>query len=123
MDRSLRAVVTNETGTVLVDKSKTGGTGNVGELWAISEALTYCKAAGIRHVEIRSDSRIALSWLYKRHMKSTHLAEVKELLQQIKVVRRDVAMDTTWIPREENLAGQVIENSQKQARLGRSKSG
>lgn len=122
-DRIMRCVVVDEAATVLVDKTQKDGTSNLAELWAILEALRYCKSAGIRHVEIRSDSRIALGWLYKRQMKSTHLAEVKVLLHEINVARLEVAMGTTWIPRAENLAGHVIEDSQKQARLRRSDSG
>lgn len=110
MKRLMRAVVTDETGIMLVDKTLKGGTNNVAELWAITEALLFAKSCGIREIELYTDSKNSLAWVEGRGGKEVReRPDVKTLLVAIAKLRRHVKMTTTWVPREKSKAGIYIE--------------
>lgn len=48
-----------------------GGTNNLGEFLALVHGLAYLKKLGNDHSALYSDSRTALSWLRKKHVKTT----------------------------------------------------
>ena len=61
--RDMYIIVTDEVGSVLVEKIKTSGSNNIAELWAIEEALLYANSCGVLDLDLYSDSKTALSWL------------------------------------------------------------
>jgi ribonuclease HI len=114
--RIMRIVVTDENGTVLVDKTKTGGSSNVAELWAVTEALLYVKNCEIpanqKIAEIFMDSQNNFAWLNGRvGHKINDKKAVSHLLTAVNRLREKVKLKLTWIPREENLAGIYLEQN------------
>src|SRR5260370_14436955 len=61
--RNMIAAVTDEHGTILIDKHQEGGSNNIAELLAVKEALEWCVAKKICDVEIRTDSTNNLAWV------------------------------------------------------------
>ncbi len=108
--RMMTVVVTDENSNVLVEKHLKGGSNNIGELWAVAEAILYAKAKGIKEIEIYTDSQNNLRWLEGRVGEGVNNRKaVMNLLLAINKTRPHVAMSATWIPREQNLAGQYLE--------------
>ena len=105
------AVVTDQSGVVLRDESRDGGgSNNIAELWAVYLALDWCVHHHIPDVLIYTDSQNNLSWVNGRLGKHLNNRRAVEALQQIIRKRRQrVTTMLKWIPREENLAGHVIE--------------
>lgn len=109
--RRMVAVVTDETGRVVFDGERVGGSNNIAELWAVAEALTLAKADGTREVEVRTDSKNNLAWVLGRRLgKNLNDRDaVVALKARVEILRRDVAVTLTWVPRDQNLAGHYIE--------------
>lgn len=106
------AVATDDKGKVLVEKIQEGGSNNIAELLAVKEALMWCSVRGIKKVEIRTDSRNNLAWVYGKKVgkKINDREMVLNLKTIILALNKSVNFSLTWIPREYNLAGQYIEN-------------
>ena len=114
-DRKMRIVVTDETGVVLLEKFKTGGSSNVAELWAIAEALVLMQNCNLNEIiEIHTDSKVAIAWSHGRigtvdDPKSVHNLNVAILNVAITNVCEGRRVSIKWIPRAKNLAGIYIE--------------
>ena len=109
--RKMVAVVSDEHGTVLIDKHVEGGSNNIAELLAVKEALSWCIANKIGDVEIRTDSRNNLSWVLGKKVgkKINDRNAVIVLKTSIDACRSQLSLFLRWIPREQNLAGHYIE--------------
>ena len=109
--RKMVAVVSDEHGTVLIDRHVRGGSNNIAELLAVKEALLWCIANKIGDVEIRTDSRNNLSWVLGKKVgkKINDRNAVIELKTSIDACRSQLSLFLGWIPREQNLAGHYIE--------------
>lgn len=115
--RIMTVAVTDESGTVLVEKSRYGGSNNIAELWAICEAMIFAKSCNIQEVDVYTDSLNSIRWMKKGkpNPKVNDPQAVENLLRAIKNLQRHVKLSVTWIPREKNQAGIYME-------FGRSKS-
>ena len=110
--RQMRIVVADETGVVHVEKTMKGGSNNIGELWAVAEALLFARTTGIADLDIYTDSRNNLAWIEGRVGNTLNDRQsVMNLLQAINNLRRHVKMTITWIPRKHNVAGLYIEQT------------
>jgi ribonuclease HI len=110
--RKMVAVVSNEQGHVLIDRHQEGGSNNIAEFLAVKEALLWCVANKIGDVEIRTDSRNNLAWVLGRKVgkKLNDRDAVLDLKAAIDACRSKVNLTLTWIPREQNPAGQYMEH-------------
>ena len=114
--RVMRIVVTDENGTVLVDKTKTGGSNNVAELWAVTEALLYVNNCDIpadqKVADVFMDSTNNLAWIEGRVGKNINdKTAVSHLLTAVYRFRKEVRLTLTWIPRKKNIAGIYMERN------------
>jgi ribonuclease HI len=112
--RLMRAVVTDESGVVLVGKNIMGGSNNIAELWAVQEALRFAQSRGIDKLELFTDSKNTLAWVAGRigrnNKKQINDKErVLEMYRSIQNLTTEVQMTIAWVPRAENLAGVFIE--------------
>jgi ribonuclease HI len=81
-------------------------TNNVGEYRAVIWALTKAKICRWKDVEILTDSQLVVeqvngAWMCRK-------AHLKPLLQQVRELLGQTVATLRWVPREENLAGQVL---------------
>jgi ribonuclease HI len=113
-DRTMKIVVTDETGAVLVEKTKMGGSSHFAELWAVAEAMLWAKESQIAELEVLTDSSNNLGWLNVHVGKKLNdRIAVMNLLTAIESLKKYpatgtgayVTMSVSWVPREENLAG------------------
>jgi len=114
--RVMRIVVTDEDGTVLVDKTKTGGSNNVAELWAVTEALLYVKNCEIpanqKIADVFTDSTNTLAWIDGRVGDNINDKKaVSHLLIAVNRLREKAKLRVTWIPRKKNVAGIFMERN------------
>ena len=114
--RVMRIVVTDENGTVLVNKIKTGGSNNVAELWAVTEALLYVKncelPANQKIADVFTDSTNTLAWIDGRVGDNINDKKaVSHLLTAVYRLREKVNLTVTWIPRKKNVAGIFMERN------------
>jgi ribonuclease HI len=111
--RRMVAVVTDDTGVVLSERRETGGSNNIAELMAVHDALVWATSQYQHDVEARTDSRNNLSWVNgKKVGKSVNdRATVLDLRVRIATLRQRVCLTLTWVPRDENKAGQYIEGT------------
>jgi len=102
--------VTEANGTVVVEGSESGGSNNIAELIAVREALKWAKSQGWLEADIRTDSRNNLSWAKGSTpgKKINDRARVLEIQREIKAL--DFPFSLTWVPREDNIAGQHLES-------------
>jgi ribonuclease HI len=109
--RRMVAVVSDEHGTVLIDKRVEGGSNNIAELLAVNEALLWCVANKIGDVEIRTDSTNNLSWVRNKEVgkQINDRNAVIELKTSIDACQSQLSLSLKWIPRAQNLAGHYIE--------------
>ena len=105
------AVVTDDMGSVLVEKTEEGGSNNIAELLAVKEALMWCVARGVKEAKIVTDSRNNLSWIMGKRVgkKINDRSKVVYLKSAIEALRQSVDLDLVWRPREGNKAGEYIE--------------
>lgn len=109
--RQMIAVVTDYGGNVIVETNESGGSNNIAELIAVKEALRWCSMHKIPEVEIITDSKNTISWVwgYKVGKKLNDRNRVLKLKDEINDLLRDIKLTLTWRPREENWAGIYIE--------------
>ncbi len=109
--RNMIAAVTDEHGTILIDKHQEGGSNNIAELLAVKEALEWCVAKKICDVEIRTDSTNNLAWVLGKKVgkKINDRDAVLALKTSIDACRSRLNLSLKWIPREQNLAGHYVE--------------
>jgi ribonuclease HI len=109
--RNMIAAVTDEHGTILIDRHQEGGSNNIAELLAIKEALEWCVANKIGDVEIRTDSTNNLAWVLGKKVgkKINDRDAVLALKTSIDACRSQLNLSLKWIPREHNLAGHYVE--------------
>jgi ribonuclease HI len=109
--RKMIAAVSDEQGTILIDKHEEGGSNNIAELLAVKEALVWCVANKIGDVEIRTDSTNNLAWVLGKKVgkKINDRDAVLALKTSIDACRSQLILSLKWIPREQNLAGQYVE--------------
>lgn len=110
--RTMVSVVTRKNGKVVVEKNSTGGSNNIAELLAVEEALRWCAINNIWDVEIRTDSRNNLAWVYGKKVgnKINDRERVLQIKERINTLRKDVMVNLVWVPRDANSAGHYIEN-------------
>ena len=110
--RLMIAVVTDENGTVLIEKTEQSGSNNIAEIWACYEALLWCKENKIDGVLLLTDSKNAKTWIdggqCSKHVNDPE--KTQDLIDKICQLRSEFHFGLAWIPREQNLAGQYIEN-------------
>jgi ribonuclease HI len=113
--RRMCFVVTDEWGGVLVERlDLKGGSNNIAELMAVEAALEWCEGHGISSVEIVTDSQNTIAWATKRKP-GKHLNDktrVLGIMGRIATLQQSVHFEMTWVPREQNIAGHVIEAAQ-----------
>jgi len=109
--RTMIAAVTDERGTILIDRHQEGGSNNIAELLAVKEALEWCVAKKIGDVEIRTDSTNNLAWVLGKKVgkKINDRDAVLALKTSIDACRSRLNLSLKWIPREQNLAGHYVE--------------
>jgi len=109
--RTMIAAVTDERGTILIDRHQEGGSNNIAELLAVKEALEWCVAKKICDVEIRTDSTNNLAWVLGKKVgkKINDRDAVLALKTSIDACRSRLNLSLKWIPREQNLAGHYVE--------------
>lgn len=115
--RRMVAVVTDHEGLVLRKMSSNGGSNNIAELWAVKLALDVAAERGETYVEVRTDSRNNLSWAIGRASYVGKGVNDRALVLRIKAEidrlrERVPGMNLVWVPREANLAGHYIEQTQ-----------
>jgi ribonuclease HI len=104
--REMRAVVTSESGQVLMETSEPGGSNNIAELMAVRDALVWANENGHTEITIRTDSRNNLAWVKGRIGDGiSDRSRVTALYREIVELRDEIEMSISWVPREENLAG------------------
>ena len=98
-DRTMVIVVTDDTGAVLVEKTKVGGSSNIAELWGVAEAMLWAKESQVAEIEVFTDSRNNLAWLKGNVGKKLNDRNaVMDLLTAIENLKRCVNMSVSWIP-------------------------
>ncbi len=109
--RKMIAAVSDEHGTILIDKHQEGGSNNIAELLAVKEALEWCVANKIGDVEIRTDSTNNLAWVLGKKVgkKINDRDAVLALKTSIDACRSQLNLFLKWIPRKHNLAGHYVE--------------
>jgi ribonuclease HI len=111
--RTMRHVVLKADGTIVSLQTTPGGSNNCAELLAVHDALAYCVNAHIGRVEIRTDSRNNLAWVYGSRISPTinDTQLVRSIRARIDALRTRVAMRLVWVPREKNIAGHFLEHA------------
>ncbi len=112
--RMMRAVVTDEHGTVLVDKARSGGSNNIAELWAVAEAFGWAKANGVGELELFTDSQNNFAWVEGRFGSKLNDRDAADFLYQIIKKFREkhgIKLEMKRVPREQNVAGIFIEQT------------
>lgn len=90
----MKIVVTDETGIVLLEKSKKGGSNNIAELWAVAETMLFARSCGIPEVHIYTDSKNTKAWLQGRIGKKLNdRVSVETLLTCIQNVAGTIPFD------------------------------
>jgi len=115
--RRMVAVVTDDQGTVLHEYQQAGGSNNIAEFMALRDALVWARlhCADAQPVEIRTDSRNNLAWVASRKLgkklndRATVETLQREIRESVRWLEQFVTVALTWVPRDENLAGHVIE--------------
>ncbi len=110
--RKMVSVVTDSYGGLLKERIETGGSNNIAELLAVYDALEWCHAHKVLAVEVMTDSRNNLSWVFGKKV-GKHINDrerVLSLKRDIELLRQTIALTLTWLPRDENLAGHYIES-------------
>jgi len=110
--RQMVAVVTDENGSILVEKTQEGGSNNVAELLAVKEALAWAVAHKHDEIEIRTDSTNNLAWVLGTRVgeKINDRDAVLALKSSIDSLKSVVKCKLVLIPRSQNKAGHYIEN-------------
>lgn len=109
--RRMVSVVAAEDGLLLSEQSEPGGSNNIAELMAVRDALKWAYSHGIAAVEIRTDSRNNLSWVLGKKI-GKHIndrAAVLRLRAEIDAFRAHINLLLTWVSRDDNRAGHIIE--------------
>src|SRR4051812_5566388 len=97
--RIMKAVVTDETGIVVVEKILKGKSNNIAELWALAEALVFASQCAMPEVQIYTDSRNNLAWVAGRiGNKLNDRQAVLALHQFMSTLRSNLPTTITWIP-------------------------
>ncbi|MDI6820919.1 MAG: ribonuclease H-like domain-containing protein [Patescibacteria group bacterium] len=109
--RKMVMVVTDESGNVLVEKTQEEGSNNIAELLAIKEALMWISVNKVDNVLIKTDSKIALTWIHSKKLgKHLNNRELTTTIRDIiRALMKGILVSFVWIPREESLAGHYIE--------------
>ena len=99
-----KACVVSEDGKKLKIKLKEAKTSNEMEYEALMQALSIASKDDI----ILTDSQLVVGQVIKNwRVNKCHL---KHYVREAKKLVRDIGVTLIWIPREENLAGQVLEH-------------
>ncbi len=107
----MRWVVCTEDSDVVREGEHNGGSNNIAEYIAVSDALEYATEAGGSEVEILTDSKSNTSW-WRRGPNSKMDQELAlEVYERIKVLRGHLDAKLTWVPRHQNLAGLILERN------------
>ena len=110
--RKMVMVVTDLCGNVLIEKEEDGGSNNIAELIAVREALNWCIKNGYKEVEIITDSKNTMSWVWNKKVgkKINDRERVMDIKSVIDEYLKEIKLSLQWKPREENWAGIHIEN-------------
>lgn len=117
--RTMISIVTDETGKVLVDKNNHGGSNNIAEFIALEDAIDYALKNKQKKVRIITDSQNNISWFNRDDSKHKSQKAIKRLndpewyqaiKERIDLLKQYIDIELEWVGREENLAGQYIEN-------------
>ena len=114
--RQMVAVVTDENGKILVEKTQEGGSNNIAELLAVEEALAWAVDHKHHQIEIRTDSTNNLAWVHGTEVgrKINDRNAVLALKSSIDSLKSTVKFNLVHIPRSKNKAGHYIENKYQQ---------
>lgn len=87
------------------------GTNNQAEYLALYGALHYAQIDRATDIVIKSDSKLVVeqvngNWKVKNQQLKTMLDETLELLKKMEGEKK---ITITWVPREQNLAGHLLE--------------
>lgn len=109
--RVMVAVVTDLDGTVVSTWTGQGGSNNIAELIALRDALVYADRHGATDAEIYTDSQNTQAWVRSGRVgkQINDRDRVIDLLDDVRLLRQRVSLELIWVPRDENLAGHVIE--------------
>jgi ribonuclease HI len=102
-------------GVIITEQASPGtpGTNNTAEYEAIIAALEWLQSIGVeKGVRVYTDSRLIVSQFYGNYTigSSPELARLWYRLMQLAECFRDIQI--IWIPREQNLAHNIIEQEQ-----------
>ncbi len=109
--RRMVSVVTDAAGVVLSEHYESGGSNNIAELIAARDALQIAVHAGQSAVQVFTDSRNNLAWIFGRKV-GKHINDrprVLALKSEIDFLRARLTFDLTWVPREQNIAGHYLD--------------
>jgi ribonuclease HI len=104
--RQMVWIVADETGKQLVEGKAYSGSNNIAEFWALKDALEILPEN--EENIIYTDSRNNLAWAEGRFGKKLNDRETTwEIYKTIRENQKPYTL--TWIPREQNRAGWIIE--------------
>ncbi len=110
--RRMIAVVADANGMLVNESHHHGGSNNIAELIALRDALRWCEGHGVREAEIYTDSENTRAWARpgsKTGQGINDRPRVLALKDEIAFLRHAIRIDLIWLPREQNLAGHIIE--------------
>jgi len=109
--REMVTAVTKETGEVVLSGRYPGGSNNIAELCALVDALDwYCEQnLSPEPLELRTDSRNNLAWAQGGKVGRGVNDRTAVLNLQAEIRAIGVAFTLVWVPRDENLAGHILE--------------
>lgn len=112
--RKMVSVVADKNGIILAEITGNGGSNNIAEFLALEAALQFCLNNKVKRTEIITDSQNNIHWFRRLKKKGQNDYErVAGIKRSIDAMAKVVEVNLIWKPREENLAGQYIENKYK----------
>lgn len=111
--RVMVSVVTNDLGDVELECEYVGfGSNNIAEFMTLRSAIDIAIAEQYDSVKILTDSKNNIAWFNKKGHKFKKINDpilVSEIKQDIDKSKEEIEIELEWIPRDDNLAGHVIE--------------
>ena len=116
-ERKMIMTVADQHGDLIEMDFEEGGSNNIAEILAIRNAIKYAIQYDHEVICIKSDSMNSLRWLdsalyspYPKVGKNINDPErTLKLLAEIKELSKKIDLYIKWVPRDENLAGHIIE--------------
>jgi len=110
--RRMISVVADSKGTILIDEHNIGGSNNIAEFLALQRVLEYAIANNIKDIQVITDSRNNQAWFKSKRIgrKINDYPRTQEIKNKIEAMKPQLVIDLVWKGRNENLAGNYIEN-------------